>query len=69
MTKITRLLIMIMANVPFILVLLGLACFVYAGFLFAQILGYVLLGVALIAVAYILSPSPPQGSRGGVNHR
>lgn len=68
MAKMIRLLIAIMSNVPFILVLLGLACFVYAGFLFTQILGYVLLGLALIIVAYILSPSPPAAGKGGANH-
>lgn len=67
MAKMIRLLIAIMSNVPFILVLLGLACFVYAGFLFTQILGYVLLGSALIIVAYILSPSPPETGKGGAN--
>jgi hypothetical protein len=44
-------------NLPFVLVILGLASFVFAGFLYGQILGYAVLGAALILTAYVISPN------------
>jgi hypothetical protein len=51
-------------NLPFVLVILGLASVVFAGFLYGQILGYAVLGAALILTAYVISPNI---DRKGVN--
>lgn len=51
----------LIVNLPFILVLIGLASFIFAAFLFNQILGYVILGIALILIAYIISPQTAKG--------
>ena len=66
MNKINKLLVGFTVNLPFILVVLGLASFVFAGFLFNQIIGYVILGAALILLAWILAPNPDLK---GVNKR
>lgn len=57
MNKLKEIGVQLIANIPFILVLAGIASIVYACFLFTEILGWAILGIALIIVAYMLSPT------------
>lgn len=61
MEKLNTLLKLILVNLPFILVMLGIGSIVYASFLFSVITGYLILGIALILVAYLISPQQKGG--------
>lgn len=45
------------SNLSFILVLLSLASFIYAGFLYNAIIGYIVLGLGLFLVAWLVQPT------------
>ncbi|MFT8557894.1 hypothetical protein [Liquorilactobacillus hordei] len=51
----------IIANVSFILLILGFISFIYAAFLMNLVLGFVVLGVILVIMAYILQPPEQNG--------
>ena len=56
MEKLNTLLKLVLVNLPFVLVMLGIGSIVYASFLFSIITGFLTLGIALILVAYLISP-------------
>lgn len=51
----------ILANISFILLILGFISFIYAAFLLNLALGFVILGIILIYLAYILQPTEQIG--------
>lgn len=64
MKKLSMLFQLLIFNMPFILIILGIGSIVYASFLFSTITGFLILGIGLIIIAYLLSTY----EIGGITH-